>query len=168
LDEKPVDLGVKLDEFMEICDKVEEEQPGVFGPQIELDLGTGSSIHDLGEPPMEAVEEVHKVVEIGDTSEEGKCDVEMRTGDTPVHRVEAGDSFFEEYSGDAFEKVGEINLEKTPQTPSEPILTVPSGETPITGKPRRKRIKTLAERTDLPWVRKMLAQQSQTSPSSHK
>ena len=139
----------------------------VFGPQIELDLGTGSSIHDLGEPPIEAVEEVHELVDIGDTFEEGKCDVEMRTGDMLVHRVEAGDSLFEDYLGDAFEKVGEINLEKIPQTPSEPVLTIPSGETPTTGEPRRKRIKTLAERTDLPWVRKMLAQQTQTSPSSH-
>ena len=49
---------------------------------------------------MEAVEEVHKVVEIGDTSEEGKCDVEMRTGDTPVHRVEVGDSLCKDYPGD--------------------------------------------------------------------
>ena len=138
LDEKLVDLGVKLDEFMEICDEVEEEQPEVFGPQIELDLGIGSLIHDLGEPPVEAVEEVHEIVDIGDTSDEGKCDVEMRTGNMPVHRVEAGDSLFEDYPGDG----GRINLEETPQTPSEPVLTVPSGETPTTNEPGRKSIKT--------------------------
>ena len=103
-----------------------------------------------------------------ETSEEEKPDLEMGTGDMPAHRVEVGDFLFEDYPGDVFEKLGEINLEKTPQTPSEPILTVPSGETPITGKPRRKRIKTLAERTDLPRVRKLLAQQSQTSLSAHK
>ena len=44
------DLGIKLDELVEICDEFEEDQLEVFGPQIELDLGTGSSIHDLGEP----------------------------------------------------------------------------------------------------------------------
>ena len=61
LDKNLVDLGVKLDEYVKICDEVEEEQPKVFGPQIEHDLGTGSSIHDLQEPPIEAVEEVHEV-----------------------------------------------------------------------------------------------------------
>jgi len=150
LEKNPVDLGLKLDEYIEIYDEVKEEQPEVCGPQIELDLGTGSSIHDLGEPPIEAVEEVHEVVDIGDTSEEGECDVEMRTADMPVPRVEAGDSFFEDYLGDAFEKVGEINLEETPHASSEPVFTVPSGETSTTGEPRRKRTKTLAGRTNLP------------------
>jgi len=167
LDKNPVDLGVKLDEYVEIYDEVEEEQPEVCGPQIELDLGTKSSIHDLGEPPMEAVEEVHEVVDIWDTFEEGKCDVEMRTGDMPIPRVKAGDSIFEDYLEDAFEKVREINLEETLQIPFEPVLTVPSDETPTIGEPRRKRIKTLVGHTDLPWVRKMLTQQIQTSPSTH-
>jgi len=102
-----------------------------------------------------------------ETSEEGKIDVEMGIGNLPVHRAEGGDFIFEDYPGDAFEKVGEIDLEETPQTPSEPVLTVPSSETPTTGELRSKRIKTLAGCTDLPWVRKMLAQHTQTSPSSH-
>ena len=55
LDDTRVDLGVKLDEFMEISDGVEEDQAEVFGPQIEIDLETGS---DLGEPPIEAAGEV--------------------------------------------------------------------------------------------------------------
>jgi len=110
---------------------------------------------------------VHEVVEIGDVFEEGKCNVEMRTGDTPIHWFEVGDSLFEDYPGDVFEKVGEINLEGTPQTPSEPVLTVSLGETPTTGEQRKKRIKTLAGRMDLPWVRKLLDQPSQTSRSSH-
>ena len=93
--------------------------------------------------------------------------MEMGTGDSPVSRFEGSDSHFEDYPGDAFGKVGEIDLEETPRTPSEPVLTVPSGETPTTGEPRRKRIKTLARRTDLPWVRKMLVQQTQISPSYH-
>jgi len=66
------------------------------------------------------------VVEIGDEpSVEGKFDEEMETGDSPVRRVVAGDSLFEDYPGDAFEKVGEINLEETPQIPSEPVLSIP-------------------------------------------
>jgi len=160
-------LGVNLDEFVEICDEFEEDQLEVCGPQIELDLGTGSSIYDLGELPIKAAEEVHEVVEIEDTSEEGKTDLEMRTGDMPIHRVEGGDSFLEDYSGDSFEKVGEINLEETPQTPSELVLSIPLDETPTTVEPKKKRIKTLAGRTNLPWIRKSLAQQSQISPSSH-
>jgi len=111
---------------------------------------------------------MHAVEVIGEeTSEEGKTDSKMETGDMPVHKVEGGDSFLEDYPGDSFEKVGEINLEKTPRTPSEPILSIPSDETPTTTEPRKKRIKTLTGRTDLPWLWKMLAQQSQTSPSSH-
>ena len=35
----------------------------------------------------------------------------------PVHEIGGGDSILEDYSGDSFEKVGEINLEEDPQTP---------------------------------------------------
>ena len=108
MDESPVDLGVKFDELVEVSDELEENQPEVFGPQIELHLGTGSnSIHDLREPVIEVAKEVHDVVEIGgETSEEGKTNAEMGTGDMAVHRVEGGDSFLEDYPGDSFEKVG--------------------------------------------------------------
>ena len=162
------DLGMKFDELVEISDEFEEDKPEVFGPQIELNLRTGSSIHNLGEPPVEDDGEVH-VVEVirEETSEEGKIDVEMGTGNTPVHRAGGGDSFIEDYPGDAFEKGGEINLEKTSQTPSEPVFFIPSDETPTPTEPRKKRIKTLAGRTNLPWVWKMLAQQTQTTPSTH-
>ena len=86
MDESSIDLGVKFDELVKISDEFEEDQPEVFGPQIEIDLETGS---DLGEPPVEDAGEVHAVEVIGEeTSEEGKFDVEMGTGDTPVHRVE--------------------------------------------------------------------------------
>ena len=79
---------------------------------------------------VEAFGEVHKVVDIGDeTSEEGKIDLELVTEDMPVHGVGGGDSILEEYLGDSFEKVGEINLEEDLQTPSEPVLSVPSDET---------------------------------------
>ena len=169
MDEISVDLGVKFDELVEASDELEEDQIEVFGSQIKLDLGTGSnSIHDLREPPIEVAEEVHEVVKIASkTSEEGKNNVVMGTGDLPVDRVGGGDPFLEDYSGDSFEKVGEINLDEVPQTPFEPVLSVPLEETPTTAERRKKRVKTLAGRTDLPWVRKLLAQQSQTSSSSH-
>ena len=148
---KLTDLGVCTIEILEIYDEIEEEEPKVLGPQIELNLENPS---DLGEPPVEAIGEAPTVVEILDEpSVEGKAveeirtgaepvlvdvemetgaepvletveirtgakpvheDVEMGTGETPVLRAEGDDSFFEDYSGDDFEKVGEINLEETP------------------------------------------------------
>jgi len=41
---KLVDLGVNFVEILGICDEVEEKELEIFGPQIELDLGEGSSI----------------------------------------------------------------------------------------------------------------------------
>jgi len=114
LSEKPIDLGINLVEILEICDEVEEKEAEVFGPQVEIDL---KNVSDLGEPPVEAAGEAPVVMEIGDEpSVEGKVVEELGTGDSPVRRMEAGDSFFKDYPGDAFEKVGEINLEETPQT----------------------------------------------------
>jgi len=78
-----------------------------------------------------------------------------------------GDSHFEDYPGDDFEKVREFTPEETPQSPTEPFPEIPSEETLSSAEPRRKRIKTLAGRTDLPWVRKLIVQRSQTSPASH-
>ena len=46
LDETQVDLGVKLDEFVEICDEVEEDEAEVFGPQIEIDLKQGLTLEN--------------------------------------------------------------------------------------------------------------------------
>jgi len=55
---------------------------------------------------------VHDVVEVGDdTSEEGKIDLDLGTGDAPVHENGGSGSVFEDYPGDSFEKVGKINLE---------------------------------------------------------
>ena len=76
------------------------------------------------------------MVEIRDEpSVEGKAVEELGTGDSPVHWMKAGDSGFEDYPGDTFEKVGEITPEETPQTPSEPVLAVLSEETPSSTEP---------------------------------
>jgi len=92
-----------------------------------------------------------------DTTKEGKIEFNLGTGDMLVHEIGAGGSIFEDYPGDSFEKVGEINLEEDPQTPAEPILFVSPVETLTSDEPRKKRVKTLAGRTDLPWVWKLLA-----------
>ena len=116
LSEKLIDLGVNLVEILEIWKFAMRlrREAELFGPQIEIDL---ENVSDLGEPPVEAAGEAPSVMEIGDEpSVEGKVVEELGTGDSPVRRMEAGDSFFKDYPGDAFEKVGEINLEETPQT----------------------------------------------------
>jgi len=167
---KSVDLGENYVETLEICDEFEEEEPEVFRPQIELNLGNPS---DMGEPPVE-VAGVAPTMEAEDESSvevlEAKASVEKDagaeakgTGAMPVHEMQVGDSYFEDYPGDDFEKVGELTLEETPQTLAPEI---PSEETPSSAEPRRKRIKTPAGRTDLPWVWKLIAQRSQTSPLS--
>jgi len=85
---------------------------------------------------VEVFGEVHEVVEIGEkTSEVGKIDLELGIGDMPIHGVE-----------------------DDPRTPVEPVPSVFSIQTLTSAKPRKKRLKTLAGRTDLPWVLKMLAQ----------
>jgi len=113
-----------------------------------------------GDEPVREAEELRIGEELVPT------DVEMGTGDMPVHDLGVGDYHFEDFPGDDFEKVGEFIPEETPQTPVDPAPAIPSEETPSSVEPRRKRIKTPAERTDLPCVRKLIALKSKTSPSS--
>ena len=56
--------------------------------------------------------------------------------------------------------------EKTSQSPSTLAPENPTEETPASSEPRRKRFKTLAGRTDLLWVRKLIALKAKTSSSS--
>jgi len=101
---------------------------------------------------------IHDVVEVGDdTSEEGKIELDLGTGDVLVHEIDGGGPVFEDYLMDLFEKVGEIDLEEDPRTPSEPVPSISSVETLTRAEPWKKRVKTLVGRTDLPWVRKLLA-----------
>jgi len=111
---------------------------------------------------------MHDVVEVGDdTSEDGKIELDLGIGDVPVHEIGSGGPVFEDYPGNSFEKVGEFNLEEDPKTPSEPIPSISSVETLTRDEARKKRVKTLVGDTNLPWVRKLLDQQSKTSPFSH-
>jgi len=84
----------------------------------------------------------------------------LGTGADPVHDFRDVGSgslpVFEDYPGNTFEKVGEIDLDEGPQTPNDPVPSIPTDETLTREGIRKRRIKTLAERTDLPWVRKLL------------
>jgi len=96
-------------------------------------------------------EPVHEAVEERTGAEPVFEDVAMGARDIPVHDVGEGDSHFEDYPGDDFEKVGEYTPEETSKSPSTPAFENPAKGTPISTEPRRKRFKTLAGRTDLPW-----------------
>jgi len=69
------------------------------------------------------------------------------TGAVPIRETGEGDLHFEDYPGDDIEKVGEFTPEETSQTPPAPEQPT---ETPSSAEPRKKRIKTLVGRTDLP------------------
>ena len=67
-EEERVELGYL--EVLEICDEVEVEEPyELVGPQIQLDLGEGNSIHDV-EPAVEVPGVVSTVVIDEDSSVE--------------------------------------------------------------------------------------------------
>jgi len=120
-----VDLGVGTVEILEICDEVEEKELEVFGPQIELDPREESSIHDLGEPPVEVAGVAPTVVEIFDEpSKKGKAVEELRTGASPVNGKRVIPAL-RITRGDTFEKVREITPEETLQSPLTLFLRFP-------------------------------------------
>jgi len=96
--------------------------------------------------PDEGFTEVCEVLEVeDDVSEdnlEPKIDLDLGTRSEPV--LDFGDasseslSVFEDYPGDTFEKVGEIDNDEGLQTPNEPVPHAPTGET-LTGEGTRKK-----------------------------
>jgi len=208
--------------LLEICDEVEIEDPiEVFGPQIVLDLGEGSSIHD-DEPTVEVpgvvptvkIEEGDSFVKIIISAEEMKKDQAEGTGTEPVpedvilkregQAVGTGEPVLDlDRSGeepdlmdvDSAVRTGKVPVreilktgigavsvskEAGERTGGEPVLEEAVGEsrsaldpkhpaeTPSGDEPRKKRVKTLAGRTDLPWVRKLKDLKAKTSSSSQK
>jgi len=111
-------------------------------------------------------EPVHEAVEEKTGAEPVSEDVTVETGDIPVRKVGEGDLHSEDYPKDDFEKVGEYTSEEPSQSPSSPAPEHPAEETPSSAEPRRKRFKTLAGRTDLPWVRKLITLKAKSSSSS--
>jgi len=122
--------------------------------QIEVDptVRTGEA------PIREVMEETTRVEPV-------PKEVEQDTRAMPVRETGEGDLHFLDCPRDDFEKVGEFTPEETSQTPPAPVLEQPT-ETPSSAEPRKKRLKTLAGRTDLPWVRKLAALKAKASSSS--
>jgi len=115
---------------------------------------------ETGVKPAGGFMEVCEVVEVEDeTSEEGfglKIDLNLGIGSEPVRdfRDVGSESLpvFEDYPGDTFEKVGEIDLDEGPQTPNELVSPIPTDDTLAREGTRKKMIKTPTGRTDLPFV----------------
>jgi len=110
---------------------------------------------------------VREVLETGTGSEPVPEEAERGTGVVPDLGSGEGDLHFEDFPGDEFKKVGDFTTEDSTQTPPAPETKHPA-ETPSGEESRKKRVKTLAGRTELPWVRKLKALKAKTSSSSQK
>jgi len=87
---------------------------------VEWEPRIEQSRKEIDGKPARVFGEIHEILEIGEEiSEEGKIELDLGTRDPHVHGVGGGDPILEDYLGDSFEKVGEINLEEDPQTPTE-------------------------------------------------
>ena len=71
-------------------------------------------------------------------SEEGKIDLDLGIGDAHVHEIGGSGSVFEDYPGNSFEKVGEIDLEEEPQIPPEPVPSISFDVALTREEPRKK------------------------------
>ena len=124
-------------------------------------VGTGEPV-----PAVDRSGEEPDLTETDEAVRPGKVPVrevtEAETGSKPVPeeaKKEAGavpdlgsgegDLPFGDFPGDDFDKVGDFTTEESTQTPPAPGTKQPA-ETPSGEEPRKKRVKTLAGRTDLP------------------
>jgi len=127
---------------------------------------------EFGENSGAEFVKIHEEIEVED--DQGECfgpkiELDLGTGSDPVR--DFGDELFHEiadHSGDSFEKVGDIDLTKEEQTPTEPVSSTSSTGNLTGEEPRKKRVKTTAGRFDLPLVRKFFGLKSKTSPSHPK
>jgi len=162
--------SVEVLEASASVEKETEDQAVRTGDELVLEVvkektGAEPVLMEVAEVRTED-EPIREAEELRTREEPVPADVELGTGDIPVRDVGEGDSHFEDYQGDDFEKVGEFTSEEISQSPSTPAPENPTEETPTSSEPRRKWFKTLAAWTDLPWVRKLIALRSKTSPSS--
>jgi len=116
-------------------------------------------VEESGESPDPM--EVDPVVQTG-----GSCvgvDEREAVGADPDLGSGTGDLREEDFPEDVFEKVGDLSPE---QSQGPPVRgQEQASQTPLDSVPRRKRMKTLAGRTDLPWVQKIQALRAQSSAS---
>ena len=138
-----------------------DARTGEVPVQTGFELGRGDSVDRTGEVP------VQEVVGTGTRQEPVPAEVEQYSGGALEMDSGLGALRIEDFPGDEFEKVRELSPEGSTETPLAPSSEQPA-ESPSSGEPRKKRIKTLAGRTDLPWVRKLQALRAKTSSSAPK
>lgn len=192
---KPLSASEVLEtEFDKICEEIEEEERvaeervGVVEPQIELNLGEGSSIHE-DEPMFDVfeaestvfIEEDDSSVEVLISEKEMKSDQAEGSGTEPVPEdaclrkdSEVVGTGAEPVPVEAEKETGvvaDLGTEEGDLASKESFQTTPvpspkhPAESPLGEEPRKKRIKMPAGRTDLPWVRDL---KEKTSSSSQK
>jgi len=96
---------------------------------VEARTGTEPVLMDVVEARI-GDEPVLEAEELRTRKEPVPVDVEMGTGDMPICVMKAGDSHYEDFQGDDFEKVGEFMPEETPQTPADPAPEISSEQIP--------------------------------------
>jgi len=92
---------------------------------------------------------VREVTEAGTGSKPVPEEAKREAGAVPDLGSGEGDLPFGDFPGDDVDKVGDFTTEESTQTPPAPGTKQPA-ETPSGEEPRKKRVKTLAGRTDLP------------------
>jgi len=93
---------------------------------VEDRSGTESDLMEVEQGVRTRDEPVHEVRELRTGKKPVPADVETGTGDMPVREMEVGDSHYEDFQGDDFEKMGEFVPEETPQIPVDPALEISS------------------------------------------
>ena len=127
---------------------------------------------ESGENLCDEFMETHEEIKVEDEQAEvfgPQIELDLGIGSDPVR--DFGEEMIHEIAdqpGDTFEKVGDIDLIKEEQTPTEPVSSTPSTENLTREEPRKKRVKTTAGRFDLPLLQKFFGLTSKSSPSPPK
>jgi len=124
-------------------------------------VGTGEPVLDMDrsgeEPNLMEIDTairignvpVREVIKEGTGTEPVPEEAVTEAGAVPVQGIGEDDRHFEDFPKDEFDRVGDFTPEESSQTPPAPVPKHPA-ETPSNDEPRKKRVKTLAGRTDLP------------------
>jgi len=152
-----------------------EEEVSRKETELEQAEGTGRAVPEEArkrtfEEAVGTGEAVPVVEESGESPDPMEVDPTVRTGGRFVEVLEGVDPDLgsgeddlreEDFPEDIFEKVGDLSPEQSHGPPVQGQEQ--AARTPLDSVPRRKRMKTLAGRTDLPWVRKLQALRAQSS-----
>jgi len=175
-DEPPVEVpGVVT--TVEVDEEDSSVEFFISGKEMKRDQAEGTGVVPVPEDAElrregQAVGTGEPVLDVDRSGEEPdlmKVDPAVRTGDVPVQEFMEKGTGPEPVPEEASERTGGTPVleEAVGESGSAPVPKHPA-ETPSSEEPSKKRIKTLAGRTDLSWVRKLTALKAKTSFSSQK